>query len=94
LVVFPVPAPQDVKPRVSFACSGEEQRMSDSQRAKSRAHPRGVDEDDVKAREREKLDIGDSHPEERDIAPEPARQGDGLDVGDPHPENRDTESKE
>jgi hypothetical protein len=92
LVVLPVPTPQDVKPRVSFARSGEEQRMSDSQ--ESRARPRGVDEDDVKAREREKLDIGDSHPEERDIAPEPARQGDGLDVGYPHPEKRDTESKE
>jgi hypothetical protein len=50
-----------------------------------------VDEDDVKARERDKLDIGDSHPEDRDIRPRPTRQAEGLDVGDPHPEKRDTE---
>ena len=50
-----------------------------------------VDEDDVKAREREKLDIGDSHPEDRDLRPKPERQGEGLDVGDPHPEERDAE---
>ena len=49
-----------------------------------------VDEEDVKAREREKLDIGDSHPEDRDIRPrDRARQGEELDIGDPHPEDRD-----
>jgi hypothetical protein len=52
-----------------------------------------VDEDDVRARERDKLDIGDSHPEDRDIRPKPTRQGDGLDVGDPHPETRDTDPR-
>jgi hypothetical protein len=52
-----------------------------------------VSEDDVKAREREKLDIGDSHPEDRDIRPRPTRQAEGRDVGDPHPEERDTEAR-
>ena len=47
-----------------------------------------VDESDVKAREREKLDIGDSHPEDRDIRPHERKLGDGLDVGDPHPARR------
>ena len=46
--------------------------------------------DDVEAREREKLDIGDSHPEDREIGPEPRKhQGDELDIGDPHPADRD-----
>lgn len=50
-----------------------------------------VPEDDIKARERQKLDIGDSHPADREIGPEPRRhQGDELDVGDPHPADRDT----
>jgi hypothetical protein len=52
-----------------------------------------VDEDDVKAREAEKLDIGDSHPADRGIRPKPTRQGDGLDVGDPHPDAADTEPR-
>jgi hypothetical protein len=51
-----------------------------------------VDEDEVKDRERDKLDIGDSHPEDRDIRPKPTRQAEGLDVGDPHPEKRDTDA--
>ena len=49
-----------------------------------------VSEDDVKAREREKLDIGDDHPEDRDIRPRDRKQGEDLDVGDPHPAGRDT----
>ena len=49
-----------------------------------------VNEEDVKAREREKLDIGDDHPEDRDIRPRHREQGDDLDVGDPHPAGRDT----
>ena len=49
-----------------------------------------VNEDDVKAREREKLDVGDDHPADRDIRPRHSEQGDGLDVGDPHPADRDT----
>jgi hypothetical protein len=49
-----------------------------------------VDEDAVKAREREKLDIGDDHPEDRDIRPRTREQADELDVGDPHPAARDT----
>ncbi len=48
-----------------------------------------VNEDDVKAREREQLDIGDSHPEDREIRPREERQGEGLDVGDRHPADRD-----
>ena len=48
-----------------------------------------VSEDDVKAREREKLDIGDSHPERRDIKPDEDRQAEGIDVGDPRPHDRD-----
>ena len=51
-----------------------------------------VNEDDVKAREREKLDIGDSRPADPDIRPKPKRQAEGLDVGDPHPEQRDTDA--
>jgi hypothetical protein len=49
-----------------------------------------VNEDDVKAREREKRDIGDDHPEDRDIRPRDREQADELDVGDPHPAGRDT----
>jgi hypothetical protein len=49
-----------------------------------------VDEDAVERREREKLDIGDDHPESRDIGPHDRKQGDELDVGDPHPAGRDT----
>jgi hypothetical protein len=48
-----------------------------------------VNDDDVKAREREKLDIGDSRPQDRDIRPRTEHQGDDLDVGDPHPADRD-----
>jgi hypothetical protein len=48
-----------------------------------------VDEDDIKRREREKLDIGDDHPQDRDIRPRDKEQGDELDVGDPHPADRD-----
>jgi hypothetical protein len=59
--------------------------MTDSREPKTRV----VDEDEVEAREREKLDIGDSHPEDRDIKPRRERQGDGLDLGDPHPADRD-----
>ena len=55
--------------------------------------PTASTEDDVKEREQEKLDIGDSHPADRDIRPKPTRQGDGLDVGDPHPAERDTEPR-
>jgi hypothetical protein len=51
-----------------------------------------VNEDKVKAREREKLDIGDSHPEDRDIRPRERRQAEDLDVGDPHPADQDTGS--
>jgi hypothetical protein len=51
-----------------------------------------VDENDVKARERDKLDIGDSHPADPDIRPKPKRQADDLDVGDPHPEKPDTDA--
>ena len=47
----------------------------------------------MKEREQEKLDIGDAHPEDRDIRPKRTRQGDGLDVGDPHPADRDTEPR-
>lgn len=64
--------------------------MADSHTTSKEAEAPLVDEDDVKAREREKLDIGDSQPEDRDIRPKPTRQGDELDVGDPHPEKRDT----
>ena len=49
-----------------------------------------VNEVDVKAREREKLDIGDDLPKDRDIRPRHREQGDDLDVGDPHPAGRDT----
>jgi hypothetical protein len=49
-----------------------------------------VNEDDVKRREQEKLDIGDDHPQDRDIRPRDREQGDDLDVGDPHPADRDT----
>lgn len=55
--------------------------------ADSQAHQNDPGEDDVKAREREKLDIGDSRPQDRDIAPKKSRQGEGLDVGDPHPDD-------
>jgi len=49
-----------------------------------------VSESDVKAREREKLDIGDAHPEDRDIRPGKDERDPGdLDVGDPHPADRD-----
>jgi hypothetical protein len=61
--------------------------MADSETP--REAPRS-DEDDVEAREREKLDIGDDHPEDRDIRPRHREQGDELDVGDPHPADRDT----
>ena len=61
--------------------------MTDSQRPRDEPL---VDEDDVKAREQEKLDIGDDHPEDRDIRPRSRRHGDELDVGDPHPAGRDT----
>jgi hypothetical protein len=67
--------------------------MADSQTSRERPGTPLVSEDDVKAREREKLDIGGSHPEDRKIRPRPARQGEGLDVGDPHPEKRDGESR-
>jgi hypothetical protein len=47
-------------------------------------------EDDVKAREREKLDIGDSHPEDTKIGPDKrGRDEDELDLGDPHPADPD-----
>jgi hypothetical protein len=49
-----------------------------------------VNEDDVKAREREKLDIGDDLPADHDIRPRDREQGEDLDVGDPHPADRDT----
>jgi hypothetical protein len=49
-----------------------------------------VDEEDVKAREREKLDIGDDHPQDRDIRGYERKPGEELDVGDPHPADRDT----
>jgi len=49
-----------------------------------------VDEEDVKAREREKLDIGDDHPQDRDIRGHERKPGEKLDVGDPHPADRDT----
>jgi hypothetical protein len=65
--------------------------MAESQTSRDESGTPLVSEDDVKARERDKLDIGDSHPEDRDIRPRPTRQGEGLDVGDPHPEKRDTE---
>jgi hypothetical protein len=67
--------------------------MTDSHAPEDDTRTPVVDEDDVKARERDKLDIGDSHPEDRDIRPKPTRQADGLDVGDSHPEKRDTESR-
>jgi hypothetical protein len=63
--------------------------MSDSQQPSEGARPT-VSESDVKAREREKLDIGDSHPEDRDIRPgKDKRDPDELDLGDPHPADRD-----
>jgi hypothetical protein len=62
--------------------------MADSERP-SAGEPL-VNDDDVKAREREKLDIGDSHPEDREIRPRDRKQGDGLDVGDAHPADDDT----
>jgi hypothetical protein len=46
-------------------------------------------EDEVEQREREKLDIGDDRPQDRDIRPRERHQGDGVDVGDPHPADRD-----
>jgi hypothetical protein len=55
--------------------------------------PTAAGEDEVKEREQEKLDIGDSHPEDRDIRPKPTHQGDDLDVGDPYPADRDTEPR-
>jgi hypothetical protein len=42
-----------------------------------------VDEEDVKAREREKLDIGDDHPQDRDIRRHERNPDEELDVGDP-----------
>ena len=57
--------------------------------ADTRAEQNHSNEDEVKAREREKLDIGDSHPQDRDIAPRHDRQGEKLDVGDSHPERAD-----
>jgi hypothetical protein len=65
--------------------------MAESQTSRDQSDTPLVDEDEVKARERDKLDIGDPHPEDRDIRPKPTRQAEGLDVGDPHPERRDTE---
>jgi hypothetical protein len=63
--------------------------MTDSHQQSEGARPT-VSESDVKAREREKLDIGDSHPEDRDIRPDSEkRDPDELDVGDPHPADRD-----
>jgi hypothetical protein len=67
--------------RVRFRPPVGERCMSDSETQRG---------DDVKAREREKLDIGDDHPEDRDIRPRHREQADGLDVGDPHPAGRDT----
>lgn len=67
--------------------------MTDSHASKDDPGTPVVDEDDVKARERDKLDIGDSHPEDRDIRPKPTHQADGLDVGNPHAEKRDTEAR-
>jgi hypothetical protein len=52
-----------------------------------------VDDEDVKAREREKLDIGDDHPADRDIRRRHPDQGGELDVGDPHPAERDASSQ-
>jgi hypothetical protein len=40
--------------------------MADSQTSRDEPGTPLVSEEDVKAREREKLDIGDSHPEDRD----------------------------
>ena len=79
------PLQREARWRLAASAPGGESRMSDSQ-----ARPGGSNEDDVKAREREKLDIGDSHPQDRDIAPRRSRQGEGLDVGDPHPERVDS----
>jgi hypothetical protein len=63
--------------------------MSDSREQSEGARP-SVSESDVKARERAKLDIGDSRPEDRDIRPDRhKRDPDELDVGDPHPADRD-----
>jgi hypothetical protein len=63
--------------------------MTDSQEQSEGARAT-VDDSEVKAREREKLDIGDSHPEDRDIRPgKDKRDPDELDVGDPHPADRD-----
>lgn len=68
--------------------------MTDSQTPQDGSGEPLVNEDDVKAREREKLDIGDSHPEDRDIRPEEEkRDGDELDLGDPHPEKRESEPR-
>lgn len=66
--------------------------MTDSHRSREEPSRPVVDEDDVEDRERDKLDIGDSHPEDRDIRPKPTRQAEGLDVGDPHPEKHDTDA--
>ena len=63
--------------------------MTDSHQQRDGGRPT-VSESDVKAREREKLDIGDSHPEDRDIRPGKDKRDPGdLDVGDPHPADRD-----
>jgi len=63
--------------------------MTDSDQQREGGRPT-VSESDVKAREREKLDIGDAHPEDRDIRPGKDERDPGdLDVGDPHPADRD-----
>jgi hypothetical protein len=67
--------------------------MPDSKPSREAAGTPVVNDDDVKAREREKLDIGDSHPEDRDIRPKPTRQAEGRDVGDPHPAERDRDPR-
>jgi hypothetical protein len=51
--------------------------------------PSVASDDEIERREQEKLDIGDSHPESRDLLPDDERQGDDLDVGDPRPHDRD-----
>jgi hypothetical protein len=66
--------------------------MSDSRTSRDEPRPT-VPESDVKARERAKLDIGDSHPEDRDIRPDPSEDERELDVGDPHPADRDVHKK-
>jgi hypothetical protein len=48
-----------------------------------------VDDAEVRRREREKLDVGDSHPESRELMPDEEGQGEGTDVGDPKPHDRD-----